>query len=72
MLEKLQLKYKDMIDCDHVILFTFDASLEVASFRTVAMPRDMEDFKKELESQYLSKLLEKQKNQEGQEPTSKN
>ncbi len=59
-----------MIDCEHIVLFTFDRSLEVASFRTVALPRDMEQYKKTLEEQYLSNLLEKQKKQENPEATS--
>ena len=71
MLEKLQSKYKDMIECDYIVLSTFDDLYEVASFRTVALPKDMEKYKKELEEQYLTKLLEKQKNENQQENTSK-
>lgn len=60
-----------MIDCDYIVLYTFDQLQEVASFRTVALPRDMENYKNELEKQYLAKLLEKQKGQDNQENSSK-
>jgi len=70
MLDKLHRKYKEMIDCDYIVLTTFDNSIEVASFRTVALPRDMEQYKEELKSQYLSKLAEKRKNENQGENTS--
>lgn len=70
MLDKLQRKYKEMIDCDYIVLTTFDDAIEVASFRTVALPRDMEAYKDELKEQYLSKLAEKRKNENQGENTS--
>ena len=60
-----------MIDCDYIVLYTFDQLQEVSSFRTVALPRDMENYKNELEKQYLAKLAEKQKGQNNQENSSK-
>ena len=53
-----------MIDCEHIMVFTFDGSLSVSTFRTVTLPKDMENYKNELEKQYLAKLLEKEKNKE--------
>ncbi len=53
-----------MIDCEHIVVFTFDGSLNVSTFRTVTLPKDMENYKNELEKQYLAKLLEKEKNKE--------
>lgn len=50
-----------MIDCDYIVVYTFDQTLNVSTFRTVALPKDMEQYKTELERQYLAKLLEKQK-----------
>ncbi|RNA43270.1 WD repeat-containing 52 [Brachionus plicatilis] len=64
MLEKVQSKFKDAIDCDHVVVHSFDKSVNVSTFRTVALPKDMEAYKVELENQYLAKLLEKQKTKE--------
>ena len=64
MLEKVQSKFKDVIDCDHVVVHSFDKSINVATFRTVCLPKDMEAYKAELEIQYLAKLLEKQKTKE--------
>jgi len=46
------------------MVFTFDGSLSVSTFRTVTLPKDMENYKSELEKQYLAKLLEKEKNKE--------
>ena len=53
-----------MIDCEYIMLYTFDGSLSVSTFRTVTLPKDMENYKNELEKQYLAKLLEKEKNKE--------
>ncbi|CAF0711556.1 unnamed protein product [Brachionus calyciflorus] len=64
MLEKVQSTFKDVIDCDHVIVHSFDHSVNVSTFRTVALPKDMEAYKAELEKQYYIKLLEKQKTKE--------
>lgn len=64
LLEKLQKRFKDVIECDHIVVHTFDNTLYVNSFRTVTLPKDMEQYKSELEKQYLAKLLEKQKNKE--------
>ena len=61
------IRFKEMIDCEYIVVFTFDASLSVSSFRTIALPRDMENYKKELERQYLAKLLEKQQNLDTQD-----
>lgn len=64
LLDKLQVRFKNVIDCDHIIVYTFDSSHFVSSFRTVSLPEDMENYKTELEKQYMAKLLEKQKNKE--------
>ena len=57
-------RFKDVIDCDHVVVFSFDQEYNVSSFRTVCLPKDMEEYKNELQAQYMAKLAEKQKNQE--------
>lgn len=69
MLDKLQTRFKDVIDCDHIVVYTFEQSepLFVTSFRTVTLPKDMEQYKSELEKLYYAKLLEKQKNKENME-----
>ena len=64
MLDKLQVRFKDVIDCEHIIVYTFDGEINVSSFRSVCLPKDMNEFKALLEKQYLAKLLEKKKNQE--------
>jgi hypothetical protein len=64
LLEKLKSRFKDAIDCDHLIVHTFDYTHNVSTFRTVTLPNDMESYKSELEKHYAAKLLEKQKNQE--------
>lgn len=66
MLDKLKTRFKDVIDCEHVIVYTFDTidELFVASFRAVTLPKDMEQYKTELEKLYFAKILEKQKNKE--------
>ena len=46
------------------MVFTFDGSLNVSTFRTVTLPKDMDNYKTELEKQYFAKLLEKEKNKE--------
>ncbi len=53
------------------MVFTFDGNITVNSFRTIALPKDMENYKVELEKQYLAKLLEKQKNKDNIEAPSK-
>ena len=53
-----------MIEFDEILVYTFDNSMYVSSFRTVTLPKDMENYKNELEKQYLAKLLEKQRNKE--------
>ena len=60
-----------MIDCEHIVVFTFDGSITVNSFRSIALPKDMENYKVELEKQYLAKLLEKQKNKDNIEAPGK-
>ncbi len=60
-----------MLDSEHIILFTFDGKITVDSFRTIALPKDMENYKIELEKQYLAKLLEKQKNKDNIEAPGK-
>ena len=57
-------RFKDVIDCEHIMVFTFDGSISVSTFRTVTLPKDMENYKMELEKQYLAKLLEKEKNKD--------
>lgn len=53
-----------MIDCEHIIVYTFDSSLSVSTFRTVSLPKDMEKFKNDLENQYLASMMEKLKNKD--------
>ena len=60
-----------MVDCEHIVVFTFDGSITVNSFRSIALPKDMENYKVELEKQYLAKLLEKQKNKDNIEAPGK-
>jgi hypothetical protein len=72
LLDKLQNRFKNVIDCDHIVVYTFDCSHFVSSFRTVSLPKDMEFYKSELEKQYLAKLMEKQKNKENIENQGKN
>jgi hypothetical protein len=57
----------DVIDCNHIVVHTFDGSSSVASFRTIALPKDMDQYKNELEKQYLSKLMDKQSNKDNQD-----
>lgn len=69
-LDKLKTRFKDVIDCDHIVVYTFDQTsdpLFVTSFRTVTLPKDMEQYKSELEKLYYAKLLEKQKTKENME-----
>ena len=66
LLDKLKTRFKDVIECDHIVVYTFQQteSIFVSSFRTVTLPKDMEQYKSELEKQYFAKMLEKQKNKE--------
>ena len=67
MLDKVQSKFKDVIDCDYIVVHSFDGDVNVTTFRSVTLPKDMEAYKTELEKHYLSKLLEKQKTKENLE-----
>lgn len=66
LLDKLKSRFKDVIECDHIVVYTFDQlePLFVTSFRTVTLPKDMEQYKSELEKSYYGKLMEKQKTKE--------
>ncbi len=57
-------RFRDTIDFDHLRLFTFDMEYEVDTFRTLQLPRDIENFENELTRQYTMNLIEKQKNRE--------
>jgi hypothetical protein len=59
--------FKDVIDYEHLIVYTFDDIQYVSTFRTVQLPRDIDLFEKELVRQYTLNLLEKQKTKESQE-----
>ena len=63
-LDKLQSKFKDVIDCESILVFTFDETLNVSTFRSIRLPRDMEAYRQELERQYQIKLLDKLANRE--------
>lgn len=66
MLDKLKTRFKDVIDFDYIVVYTFDSTepFFVTSFRTVTLPKDMEQYKSQLEQHYLDKMLDKQKNKE--------
>jgi hypothetical protein len=70
--DKIRSKFVDVIDCPLVVLFSFEGSFSVSSFRTVALPKDMEAYKSELEKIYLAKLLEKMRNNENADNGSMN
>jgi hypothetical protein len=70
LLEKIKSKFLDPLDFTNVMLHSFDQKYSVTSFRTVALPKDMDDYKSELERQYLAKLLEKQKIKDNSETSS--
>ena len=71
LLEKIKSKYIDVTDSNLIVLYSFDGNFNVSSFKTVSLPKDMEQYKNELEKKYLAKLLEKQKNKENAENQSK-
>ena len=56
-----------MIDYDHLVVYTFDSTQYVTTFRTVQLPRDIEQFETELVRQYTLHLLEKQKSKDAQD-----
>jgi hypothetical protein len=67
LLDKIKSKFVDVLDCPQIILYSFDNKSSLSTFRTVALPKDMDQYKSELEKLYLAKLLEKQKNKDGVE-----
>ncbi len=60
-------RFKDVIDYDHLILYTFDDTQHVSTFRSVQLPRDIEKFETELVRQYTLHMLEKQKTKDSQD-----
>lgn len=61
------LRFKDVIDCEHLVVYTFDAAFHVSTFRCVQLPRDIDDYETELVRQYTLYLSEKQKTKDAQE-----
>jgi hypothetical protein len=70
-LEKVKSRFKDVLDCEHMIVYTFDNAYQVSTFRTVQLPRDVDSFEDELIRQYTIHLKEKQKTLNGNELQSK-
>jgi cilia- and flagella-associated protein 44 len=66
LLDKLQSRFKDVVSNEHIIVFAFDelgeGTLTVDSFRTIALPRDMEEYKDQLQQQYLTKIIDNDNN----------
>lgn len=68
LLEKVKSKFADVIDCGFIVLHDFKNSYTVTSFRTVSLPKDMDQYKSELERLYHGKLSDQQKGaKDGQE-----